>query len=61
MKDVERVFIVCDDGMVKFGYVDVVIEQLKQRNNKVSYAIFSDVEPNPTTNTVNTWYILKNA
>ena len=53
MKDVERVFIVCDDGMVKFGYVDVVIEQLKQRNNKVSYAIFSDVEPNPTTNTVN--------
>lgn len=53
MQNIERVFIVCDEGMVKFGYVDVVIEQLKQRNNKVSYAIFSDVEPNPTTNTVN--------
>ena len=52
MQDVERVFIVCDDGMVKLGYVDVVIEELKKRTNKIIYSIFSDVEPNPTTNTV---------
>lgn len=53
MRGVERVFIVCDDFMVKAGYVDIVIEQLKARSNKVQYMIFSDVEPNPTTNTVN--------
>ncbi|CZQ83033.1 alcohol dehydrogenase iron-type [Trichococcus palustris] len=53
MRDIERVFIVADDGMVKLGYVDVVIEQLKQRSNKIAYTVFSDVEPNPTTNTVN--------
>lgn len=52
MQDVERVFIVCDDGMVQLGYVDIVIEQLKKRTNKVVYSIFSDVEPNPTTKTV---------
>ncbi len=53
MRDIERVFIVADDGMVKLGYVDVIVEQLKQRSNKVAYTVFSDVEPNPTTNTVN--------
>ena len=53
MRDIERVFIVADDGMVKLGYVDVIIEQLKQRSNKIAYTVFSDVEPNPTTNTVN--------
>jgi acetaldehyde dehydrogenase / alcohol dehydrogenase len=53
MRDIERVFIVCDDGMMKLGYVDIVLEQLKRRKNKVVYTIFSDVEPNPSTNTVN--------
>ncbi|WP_027108099.1 bifunctional acetaldehyde-CoA/alcohol dehydrogenase [Lacticigenium naphthae] len=53
MRDIERVFIVCDDGMMKLGYVNTVIEQLKQRNNRIAYTIFSDVEPNPSTNTVN--------
>lgn len=52
MRGVERVFIVCDDFMVKLGFVDTVIEQLKARSNKVQYMIFSDVEPNPTTRTV---------
>lgn len=52
-RDMERVFIVCDTGMVKLGYVDRIIDQLKQRANKVEYAIFSDVIPDPDTNTVN--------
>lgn len=52
MRGIDRVFIVCDDGMMKLGYVDKIIEQLKQRNTRVSYTIFSDVEPNPSTNTV---------
>ncbi|MDE1548056.1 bifunctional acetaldehyde-CoA/alcohol dehydrogenase [Jeotgalibaca caeni] len=53
MKGVERVFFVCDEGMVKLGYIDIVLEQLKLRQNKITYTIFSDVEPNPSTDTVN--------
>lgn len=53
MRDIERVFIVCDEGMMKLGYVDIVLDQLKQRKDKVIYTIFSDVEPNPSTDTVN--------
>ena len=52
MENLERVFIVCDPGMVKFGYAQKVIDELNKRSNKVSYEIFSDVEPNPSTNTV---------
>ncbi|MDT2806192.1 bifunctional acetaldehyde-CoA/alcohol dehydrogenase [Vagococcus lutrae] len=52
MKDVEKVFIVCDKGMVDLGYVDRVIEALNRREEKVSIEVFSDVEPDPSTNTV---------
>lgn len=52
MRHIERVFIVCDHGMMKLGYVDTVIQQLKQRSKPVLYTIFSDVEPNPSTDTV---------
>lgn len=52
MENIERAFIVCDPGMVKFGYTQKVIDELNKRNNKVTYEIFSDVEPNPSTNTV---------
>ncbi|WP_047392202.1 bifunctional acetaldehyde-CoA/alcohol dehydrogenase [Pisciglobus halotolerans] len=52
MKDIERVFIVADEGMVQLGYVDRVIEQLNARSNHVSIHVFSQVEPNPSTNTV---------
>lgn len=52
MKDVEKVFIVCDKGMVDLGYVDRVIEALNRREGKVSIEVFSDVEPDPSTNTV---------
>lgn len=51
-RDIKRVFIVADEGMVKFGYVDRIIDQLKQRASKVEYAIFSDIMPDPDTNTV---------
>ncbi|MGX7023964.1 bifunctional acetaldehyde-CoA/alcohol dehydrogenase [Vagococcus hydrophili] len=52
MENIERAFIVCDPGMVQFGYTQKVIDELNKRNNKVTYEIFSDVEPNPSTNTV---------
>lgn len=52
MQHMKRVFIIADTGMVKLGFVDRVVEQLKARPNKVEYAIFADVEPDPSTNTV---------
>lgn len=51
-RDIKRVFIVADEGMVKLGYVDRVIDQLKQRADKVEYDIFSDIMPDPDTDTV---------
>lgn len=56
MDNVERVFLVCDEGMVKLGYVDRVIETLKRRQNEVVIEIFSDVEPDPSTRTVEKGY-----
>lgn len=52
MENVERVMIVCDPGMVEFGYADKVRKELKKRANDVQVEIFSEVEPNPSTNTV---------
>jgi len=52
MENVERVFLVCDPGMVQFGYADTVVQELMKRTNKVQIEIFSDVEPNPSTETV---------
>ena len=52
MEGVERVFLVCDEGMVRFGYADRVMDTLRKRKNKVQIEVFSDVEPDPSTNTV---------
>ncbi|MBE8862808.1 bifunctional acetaldehyde-CoA/alcohol dehydrogenase, partial [Enterococcus faecium] len=52
MENVERVMIVCDPGMVQFGYCDTVREVLARRKNDVKIEVFSEVEPNPSTNTV---------
>ncbi|QIL45890.1 bifunctional acetaldehyde-CoA/alcohol dehydrogenase [Vagococcus coleopterorum] len=52
MADVNRVFLVCDEGMVKFGYADRVIETLRKRKNDVQIEMFSDVEPDPSSDTV---------
>lgn len=52
MPDVEKVFIVTDQGMVEHGLVAKVVDVLRKRANQVVYEIFSDIEPDPTTNTV---------
>ena len=52
MENVERVMLVCDPGMVQFGYADIVGKELQKRKNDVKIEVFSDVEPNPSTNTV---------
>ncbi|MEQ3506727.1 bifunctional acetaldehyde-CoA/alcohol dehydrogenase [Enterococcus cecorum] len=52
MPNVERVMLICDTGMVQFGYADIVRGVLNRRKNDVKIEVFSDVEPNPSTNTV---------
>lgn len=44
--------IVCDPGMVEFGYTKTVENVLRQKTEQPQIKIFSEVEPNPSTNTV---------
>ena len=53
MPDIERAFIVTDPGMVKFGYVDRIIYHLRKRRVHVHCEIFSEVESDPSFDTVN--------
>lgn len=48
VEDIERAFIVADPGMVQFGFVDTVYDQLAIRENKVTTAIYGTVRPDPT-------------
>ena len=50
--EADRVMLVCDPGMVQFGYADLVKRQLELNRHKPAVDVFSDVEPNPSTNTV---------
>ncbi len=52
MPGINKVFIVTTPGMVEHGYVDTVLDELKRRPNEIEYSLFSDVEPDPTTDTV---------
>ncbi|KRN01830.1 bifunctional acetaldehyde-CoA alcohol dehydrogenase [Levilactobacillus senmaizukei DSM 21775 = NBRC 103853] len=53
MPGVKRVFLVTDPAMVELGYIDTVLNELKRQPNGIEYSLFSDVEPDPTTDTVN--------
>ncbi|WGE32352.1 bifunctional acetaldehyde-CoA/alcohol dehydrogenase [Actinobacillus genomosp. 2] len=52
MKDAEKVMIVTDRSMVELGFVDRITDQLRQRRNHVMIQLFTDVEPNPSLQTV---------
>lgn len=52
MPNISRAFIVTDPGMVKLGYVDKVLYYLHKRPDYVRYEIFSEVEPDPSIETV---------
>ncbi len=43
-----RVLIVADPGMVKFGFVDKLYDQLEARDNPVKTSIYGSVRPDPT-------------
>ena len=53
MPNIERAFIVTDEGMVKLGYVDKILYHLRKRQTHVHCEIFSEVEADPSFDTVN--------
>lgn len=52
MPDISRVLIVTDAMMVKLGYVEKLEYYLRKRKVPVAMEIFSDVEPDPSVETV---------
>ncbi|MBR0428213.1 MAG: bifunctional acetaldehyde-CoA/alcohol dehydrogenase [Clostridia bacterium] len=53
MPDIERAFIVTDQGMVNLGYVDKILYHLRKREKHVHCEIFDEVESDPSFETVN--------
>ena len=52
MPNITRAFIVTDPCMVSLGYVDKILYYLRKRTEHVHCEIFSDVEPDPSIETV---------
>lgn len=52
MPGINKAVIVTDKVMVDLGYADKVMYHLERRQNKVAVDIFSDVEPDPSVDTV---------
>ncbi|QJC50956.1 bifunctional acetaldehyde-CoA/alcohol dehydrogenase [Paenibacillus albicereus] len=52
MPDITRVAIVTDEAMVKLGYVEKVEYYLRKRRLPIAIEVFSDVEPDPSVETV---------
>jgi len=52
MPDISRVMIVTDAAMVQLGYAEKIEYYLRKRRTPVAVEIFSEVEPDPSTDTV---------
>ena len=52
LPNASRIMIVTDRMMVQLGYVDKVMNQLRKRKNPIMIDIFSDVEADPSVETV---------
>ncbi|NLL06653.1 MAG: bifunctional acetaldehyde-CoA/alcohol dehydrogenase [Clostridiaceae bacterium] len=52
MPNISRAFIVTDPYMIKLGYVDRILYYLRKRHDYVHCEIFSEVEPDPSVDTV---------
>lgn len=52
MPNISRAFVVTDESMIKLGYADKVIHQLRKRENFVHCEIFSQVETDPSFDTI---------
>ena len=53
MPNITRAFIVTDKSMVSLGYVDKILYYLRKRQQYVHAEIFSEVEPDPSFDTIN--------
>jgi len=61
MPDINRIVIVTDEMMVKLGYVERVEYFLRKRTKPVAIEVFSDVEPDPSVETVERGTLLMEA
>ena len=52
MRDISKVFIVTDESMVKLGYVQKILYYLRKRKVPAHCEIFSEVEPDPSFETI---------
>ncbi len=52
MPEITRAFIITDESMVSLGYVDKVLYHLRKREQYVHSEIFSDVESDPSFDTI---------
>ncbi len=52
MPNISRAFIVTDPSMTKLGYVDKILYHLRKREKYVHSEIFSEVEPDPSFDTI---------
>lgn len=52
MPDITKAFIVTDESMVKLGYIDKILYHLRNRQSYVHSEIFSEVEPDPSFETI---------
>lgn len=52
MPNITRAFIVTDPTMVELGYVDRILYYLRKRTDYVHSEIYSDVEPDPSVETI---------
>ncbi|MCB5827575.1 iron-containing alcohol dehydrogenase, partial [Weissella cibaria] len=48
LPNIDRAFIVADPGMVKFGFVDKILDQFALRADQVKTSIYGSVQPDPT-------------
>ncbi|MCL4440351.1 MAG: bifunctional acetaldehyde-CoA/alcohol dehydrogenase, partial [Firmicutes bacterium] len=61
MPNISRAVIVCDPAMAELGYLDKVMYHLQKRAGHVVTEVFSDVEPDPSFETVMKGYeLMKN-
>ena len=61
MPNITKAFIVTDPSMVQFGYVDKILYHLRNREQYVHAEIFSEVEPDPSFDTINRGVAAMNA
>lgn len=52
MPNAQRVMVITDNVMLKLGHVDKILYHLNKRLNQMSIEVFSEVEPDPSVDTV---------